>query len=226
MKVHILVEGASERVFFDRWAPRAFPDHEFVVRPYQGKGKLPRDPAARPDPRHRGLLDLLPATLRAYGATSAMAADGVLVVVDLDDENREELERRLAAIAQASAPLRVVMRLAIEELEAFYLGDLRALETAFPDADMLTARDYVADSIVGTAELFGKVIGDDGLRKVMWADCMGARLGTTPSGSRSPSFKALHAGIRELVSVAAQPKRSRKKHWKTRHSSQRKKGRE
>lgn len=153
-----------------------------------------------------------------------MAADGVLVVVDLDDEHRTELEQRLEAVVQASQPLRVVIKLAIEELEAFYLGDLRALEAAFPMADMAIARSYIPDSIVGTAELFGRIIGDDGLRKVMWADKMGAQLATKPSRSRSPSFKALHAGIRDLVSTTAAPKARRKKHWKSRHSSQRKKG--
>jgi hypothetical protein len=222
MKVHVLVEGASELVFIDRWAPRAFPGHEFVVRPHQGKGTLPRNLAARPNPRHRGLLDLLPATLRAYSATAAMAADGVLVIVDLDDEDRADFEQRLAAIAQATQPLRVVIRLAIEELEAFYLGDLRALKIAFPNADMTRAAAYAADSIVGTAELFGEIIDDDGLRKVLWAERMGSRLTTNPSRSRSPSFKALHAGIQDLVSVAAPPKPPRKKHWRTKHSSQRK----
>ncbi|MEO8844309.1 MAG: DUF4276 family protein [Kofleriaceae bacterium] len=222
MKVHVLVEGSSERAFIDRWAPRAFPGHQFVVHPHQGKGTLPRDLAATPDPRHRGLLDLLPATLRAYSATTAMVADGVLVIVDLDDDERAKVEARLVEVAETALPLRVVIRLAIEELEAFYLGDLKALKAAFPEANMVLATEYVPDSIVGTAELFGQIIDDDGLRKVSWAEQMGARLTTVGARSRSPSFKALHASIRELVKVSAKSKTPRKKHWKSRHSSLRK----
>lgn len=222
MRIHVLVEGPSERVFVEQWAPRAFRGHEFVVRPHQGKGTLPQNLDAKPDPKHRGLLDLLPATLRAYAATPALAADGVLVLVDADDADYSALEARLIDIAVQTLPLRVVVRFAVEELEAFYLGDLRALKAAFPRADLAKATAYVPDSIVGTAEFFGDVIGDDGLRKVVWAESMGARLTTKPSQSRSPSFRSLCKGISELVATVNPSKRPRNKHWKSRHSSQRK----
>jgi hypothetical protein len=85
--------------------------------------------------------------------------------------------------------LRVLVRLAVEEIEAFYLGDLRALERAFPEADMRRARAYVPDSICGTWELFGKIVRDGGGNKVAWAEAMGPRLTTQAERSRSPSFR-------------------------------------
>lgn len=223
MKVHVLVEGPSERAFFDRWLPRAFAGHQFITHPHQGKGTLPKDHKAPPLPRRFGLLDLLPATLRAYSASPEMTDDGVLVVLDADDEDPGDLEKRIGKIVTAYAPARTMVRLAVEETEAYYLGDLRALKAAFPEADMGAAKAYVADSIVGTAEKFGEVVGDDGLRKVLWAEAMGPRVTTDPARSRSPSFRALHSGIRELVAATRAPKPARKKHWKTRHSSIRKK---
>jgi hypothetical protein len=223
MKVHVLVEGTSEKEFIDRWAPRAFKDHQFITHPHQGKGTLPRDPSAAPNPKHRGLLDLLPATLRAYAASPEMANDGVLVLVDADSEDCAALKQSLATIVRTISPLHAVVRIAVEEMEAFYLGDLKALKAAYPKANMVTAQGYEPDSIVGTAELFGQIIGDDGLRKVLWAEEMGTRVTITPSRSRSPSFRALHAGINRLVTKKPAPSQQRKKHWKSRHSAIRKK---
>ncbi len=152
--------------------------------------------------------------------------DGVLVLVDADDDDCRVLKSELKSVVDAVSPLKAIVRIAIEEVEAFYLGDLRALKAAFPAADMNTARAYEPDSIVGTAELFSRIVGDQALRKVTWAEEMGARLTTNPSRSRSPSFKALHAGVEKLLTMTTRPvKARRKKHWKVRHPSHRKKKR-
>ncbi len=142
--------------------------------------------------------------------------------MDADNEDCKKLKSQLLAIVGAMNAPRVLIRIAVEETEAFYLGDLGALKAAFPNADMKRAREYVPDSIIGTAELFGEIVGDDGLRKVMWAEEMGDRMTTTASRSRSPSFRALHSGIKQLV-TKNKTKPKRKKHWKSVHSSLRKK---
>jgi hypothetical protein len=225
VKVFVLVEGPSEKVLLERWAPRAFPGHQFFLRPHQGKGELPR--RREVDPKRRGLLDQLPATLRAYAKTCT-ANEAVLVLVDADDNDCVTLKRQLLELAQNECPnLRVVFRIAVEETEAFYFGDLKAIKAAFPDADMERARSFVPDSLPtnGTAEEFATVVGDDTLRKVDWAERMSTKLTTSPAASRSPSFKALHAGIKKLVQVARTPKRKAKKHWRSRHSSVRKRKR-
>jgi hypothetical protein len=200
VKVHVLVEGRSEQIFLERWAPRAFRHHEFVVHPHQGKGSLPRAPDAQPSPRARGLLDLLPATLRAYAASLDPTREAVLVLIDADSDDCRDLKQRVAAVAERAAPeLRVVVRIAVEETEAFYLGDLAGLKQAFPSADLKRAREYANDSICGTAEVFDAVVGDGGMNKVYWAERMGSTLTIQPSQNLSPSFRALHAGLNRLV---------------------------
>lgn len=147
-------------------------------------------------------------------------------LVDADDENCVDLKNELVVLAQRECPgLRVVFRIAVEETEAFYFGDLRALAAAFPDADVAQARAFEPDSrpANGTAEAFAKIVGDDTLRKVGWAERMGPKLTTQPGRSRSPSFKALHAGITKLVNSQPKPKKRTRKHWKSRFSSLRKK---
>lgn len=223
MRVHVLVEGKSESELIERWAPRAFKGHTFIAHPHQGKGTLPKNPTHKPDPRRHGLLDLLPATLRAYGSSPNAAGDAVLVLVDADREDCTKLKAKLVSLVQSTNPRpKVVIRIAVEETEAFYLGDLRALRIAFPNADMRKARRYQNDSIVGTAELFGEIVADGGLNKVHWAEEMGLRLTTNPSRSTSPSFRALHRGIAKLIAGQPTPGRRSKKHWKARHPGLRK----
>ena len=208
MKVHVLVEGLSEKALIDRWAPRAFRGHSFEAHPHQGKGTLPDDPAGPPVPRRRGLLDLLPATLRAFAAAGESA---ILVLVDADRDDCTRLKRRLVAMAAKLDPRpNVVFRIAVEETEAFYLGDLHALGLAFPKADTRRARQYKPDSICGTAELFGEIVGDGGLNKVWWAEAIGPHLTTVPKRSRSPSFRALHAGVKKLLETSDEPAKKRK----------------
>ncbi len=94
----------------------------------------------------------------------------VLVLVDADNDDVAELERRLESLKASLQPAPVVVfRFAIEETEAFYLADLKPLAAAFPDFDQALARSYVPDSICGTWELFGRVVGDGGGNKVAWA---------------------------------------------------------
>lgn len=225
MRIRVLVEGKSEQLLIEQWCIRAFPKHEVIVHPHQGKGEIP-NLTKKPDYRRRGLLDQLPATLRALAKEQETA---VLVLVDSDDEECTDLKNRLLTLATQirPKPTRLMFRIAVEETEAFYLGDLKAIRKAYPDADMKKAKRYTPDSVCGTAELFGEIINDDGLNKVAWAEAMGNTLTTRPEGSRSPSFRALHAAFVTLASSPSRPTTAQRpkkagKHWKSRFSAQRK----
>lgn len=208
MTIHVLVEGPSELAFLQAWASRLVPGHSIRVHPHQGKGSLPAALATSPNPRKRGVLDQLPAKLRGFAASLDPAKDGVLVLVDADNDSCSQLAADISKAATACAPrLNVVVRIAVEEMEAFYLGDQRGLKVAFPDADLDRARAYSPDSIVGTWELFGDIIGDPSGSKVLWAEKMGPRITTSPARSRSPSFKALCRGLLRL----AQPRPAKPK---------------
>jgi len=200
MTIHILVEGPSERVFLDGWVMRSFPGQNFRVHPHQGKGKLPRQIDEKPDRKMRGLLDQLPAKLRGFSAALNPKSDGVLVLIDADDDDENLLQAEIINVATQCAPkLQVRVSVAIEEMEAFYLGDLKALKHAYPEANMSRARQYVPDSICGTWELFGDIVGDDGGNKVAWAEAMAPYLTTEAKKSRSPSFRALISNLEGLV---------------------------
>lgn len=212
MNVHLLVEGASERAFLEPWCRRLLNGKRVKVHPHQGKGSLRYPLSQRPDPRHRGLLDQLPAKLRGFAAAEPPPR-GVVVLIDADDESCKDLASAvLGAAAEVAPSLNVVVRVAIEETEAFYLGDLRAVEKAYPDADMGLARRYVPDSIVGTWETFGQVIGDDGENKVAWAETMGEVVTTSAAATRSPSHRALMRALRRLLKDPPAPAQKRRKY--------------
>lgn len=208
MRLHILVEGESEEALLNVWLPRFLPPgHSFVIIRHRGKGRLSRDPVRVPDIRREGLLDQLPAKLRAYGKTLDPATDRLLVLVDADDEPCLELKRRLLETLESCDPHPVVLfRLAIEETEAFYLGDPQAIRRAFPQARLQRLKSYAQDSACKTWELFQSVIGDPVEDKVRWAERMAPHLGTTWKGSdanRSPSFRQLCKGLLRLTGEPA-----------------------
>jgi hypothetical protein len=204
MRLHVLVEGGSEEALLRGWLPRFLPPgHSFQIIPHRGKGRLPRDPVRVPDIRREGLLDQLPAKLRAYGRTLDPATDRLLVLVDADDEPCLDLKRRLLETLESCDPRPVVLfRLAIEETEAFYLGDSQAIRKAFPQARLHLMQGYAQDSVCNTWELFQTVIGDSTEDKVGWAERMAPHLGTAWRGSdanSSPSFRQLCMGLLKLA---------------------------
>jgi len=213
MTIHILVEGPSERVLLEKWSSRLAMGQPVRLHPHQGKGSLPDDVSAVVAKHRRGLLDQLPAKLRGFSSSLDPNDDSVVVLVDADDEDVPSLRARIsAAIEQVAPSMRVLVRIAVEETEAFYLGDLRALKAAFPAADMARARAYQPDSICGTWELFGSIVGDGGGNKVAWAEEMAPVLTTKANESRSPSFRDLLLGLRELAAARKAPAKRRAKY--------------
>jgi hypothetical protein len=202
MHIHVLVEGASEKALLEGFLPRFQPRHSHTVHAHQGKGNLPV-PGIPVDQRHRGLLDQLPAKLRAFGKSLSPAVELVLVLVDADSDGCEELKARIVAVLDACDPRPTTMiRVAVEETEAFYLGDKRAIHKAFGTVRRAPYSTYGQDSVCGTWEVFQAVIGAPYDAKVRWAEKIAPHLSIAVSGkhrNRSPSFRQLCAALQMLA---------------------------
>jgi len=202
VKLHFLVEGTSEVKFLEGLLPRLIPKHQFEIYPHQGKGKLPDDPRMPPDLKRRGVLDLLPATLRAWGKSFSPETDRIVLLVDLDNDDctflLEKLSDMLAAIEPAPSCL---FRIAIEEVEAWYLGDWVALKRAFPKAKKALWTTYEQDAIGKTWEFLQHIIQDPMDRKTFWVEKMGTELNVVEgdSANLSPSFQKFCSGVRRLA---------------------------
>ncbi len=101
--------------------------HSWSIYAYKGIGRIPRDMRSEPDRKKRTLLDLLPSVLRAYGRSLEPSA-AVIVVVDLDDKDCIAFKQELVGVLNACNPRpRALFRIAIEESEAWLLGDRDAV---------------------------------------------------------------------------------------------------
>lgn len=106
---------------------------------------------------------------------------------------------------------RVLYRIAIEELEAWYLGVVNALRQAYPAAKLEKLADYVQDSQTGTWELLVDIIHPGGLaelyakgkhsplvreEKLKWAKTIAPYMDVEQN--RSASFCCFRDGLRQV----------------------------
>jgi hypothetical protein len=215
MHIEFLIEDTSTRRLLEYLVPRMIGDqgmpHTWRMHAYQGLGRLPRDLSGSADPSHRLLLDKLPQLLRAYRRTQGV--DAVVVVLDVDRRDCRVFLQELRSVADAcgSGP-EVLFRLAIEETEAWYLGDRAAMRAAFPRGRFNILDRYAPDTICGTWELLAEAIHPGGMNalrqakgilpgqlKHEWAERIGPFL--DPNRNLSPSFGKLRDGLRRLVGL-------------------------
>jgi hypothetical protein len=213
MHFEVLIEDRSGGIVVEALLSRMLPPtgHSVSIRPHRGKGEFPRDPAARPDRMSSGLLDLLPAKLRAYSIVLDPASNAIVVLMDSDKEDPEPLRERISGMCSRFAPtIPLVVALSVEEMEAWILGDSTAIFEAFPDADRPMLDAYRQDSICGTWEWLARVLLKEralaliregypmvGIRKHEWADAISPFL--EPSRNLSPSFRRFSEDITKVV---------------------------
>jgi hypothetical protein len=201
VRLHFLVEGLADQAFLEALLPRLIPKHTWRVYPHQGRGRIPGDLAKPPDPSRRTLLDNLPSKLRAFGRSLDPATDRVVVLLDSDDDDCAELLNKLRLTHAAVEPRPTTLyRLAIEELESWFLGDEAAVETTFPKLNRRKLKTWQPDSVGGTWELFQEVIRAQSENKVYWGEAMGAALAVgepLEERNRSPSYRSFCRRVRE-----------------------------
>ena len=178
-RVVLLLEEYSMKVLLDGLLPRLFPGLEFLCVPHEGKHDLETS---------------MPRKLRAW------REPGVRFVVVRDNDGADclALKAELAKECEDSGRADTLVRIACQELEAWYFGDPESLADAF-DAPRLSGlgnraqfRDpdgvqHPARMLAGLAPSFQKVSG---------ARAMGLRL--TPERNTSRSFRAFVRGIARI----------------------------
>lgn len=200
--LEFLVEELSAKQVLDRIVPRVCPGVAFEVRAFQGK----------PD-----LLRKLPQRLAGYSAWAPQSDVRVVVLVDRDTDDCMQLKEQLEAIV-AGARLRtprtalegeridMITRIAVEELEAWFFGDISALRAAYPRipvtlADRASFRtpDAIAGGTAEALELVLKRAGyySTGLPKVTNAELVAQHMDVDVNNSSS--FIAFRDGVRRLI---------------------------
>lgn len=221
MHFEVLVEDLSGKKALDILIPKIIGDqHTFRVIEYRGIGHIPKNLKSSTDASKRILLDQLLRLLRGYGKTfagyPANYPAAVIVVCDLDDKCLKAFRQELFRVLNACNP-RPETRfcIAIEEGEAWLLGDIPAIQTAYPNVRDNVLNDYTNDAICGTWELLADAIsqgGANGLKKrgwrvigrekSMWAVNIAPHMNV--EANNSPSFCYFRQKIQELMGHSAQ----------------------
>ncbi|MEI7832444.1 MAG: hypothetical protein WCJ56_04525 [bacterium] len=215
MHFEILVEDQSGKKALDILVPKIIGEnHTFRVHPYKGIGRISKKVRGTSDPVKRILLAELPRLLSGYGeafASSEPYQYSVLVICDLDNKCLKEFLTELDAILNSCYPKPVTrFCIAIEEGEAWLLGDIPAIKKAYPRAKDAILQNYKNDSICGTWEVLADAIFPGGSQalsakgwqatgaeKSAWAEKITPYMDTNLNASNS--FMFFRNTIMELV---------------------------
>jgi len=216
MHFEILVEDQSGKKALDILVPKMIGDqHTFRVLPYKGIGKLPTNLHHTPDPSKRILLTQLPRLLRGYGKTFSATPERyqaiVIVVCDLDDKCLKTFRRELLDTLDTCHPRpKALFCIAIEEGEAWLLGDKKAVLMAYPLAKEAILSTYDNDSICGTWERLADAVYPGGYQKLMdkgwqsvgmekskWAQAIAVHMDVM--NNDSPSFRYFRDKLQNLA---------------------------
>ena len=161
------------------------------------------------------MLDQLPRLLRGYGNTfanyPANYPAAVILVCDLDDKCLKAFREELFTVLDTCNPKpETRFCIAIEEGEAWLLGDIPAIKVAYPNARNNVLNRYENDSICGTWELLADAVSQGGssalrrrggqavgIEKSAWAEHITPH--TNVEVNKSPSFRYFRTKIQELI---------------------------
>ena len=215
MHFEILVEDQSGKVLIENLLDRILnvnaKETSYNIHSYKGIGHIPKNLNSTIDPRKRLLLNHLPKLLRAYGKSLRNSPSVVVVVVDSDDRDFVSFKQELLDLLEQCDPCpNVLYRIAIEEMEAWLLGDYPAIRAAYPRAKNAILNGYVQDSICGTWETLANAIhssGSGGLTilgypeigkvKCRWAQEITPHMDV--ENNRSRSFQLFRDSLREIL---------------------------
>jgi hypothetical protein len=193
MHLELLVEDRSTEAALSALVPEIVPDATFRIHPHGGK---------------RELLGRLPGRLRGY-ARSRTPEMRIVIVIDEDREDCLRLKRRIATEARrAGIHAITLVRIAVEELEAWFLGDEGAVVACFPRVTPFAGRrgfrdpDAVAGGTWEALERLLQQAGEypAGLLKIDAATRIAALMNV--DANRLRSFCAFRDGLRRLAEAS------------------------
>lgn len=132
----LLVEDQSGQTMLEFLLPKILGDeHTYKVHSYKGVGHIPKNLSTPLHARNKNLLNHLPRLLRGFGRQFANHQAAVVVVCDLDKRCLKQFRQALLALLADCHPAPDThFCIAVEEGEAWLLGDPDAIKRAYPTA--------------------------------------------------------------------------------------------
>lgn len=200
MHIEFLLEEPSAQTALDLLLPKLLPpDTTWNCFPHRGKTDL---------------LQRLPGRLKTYARQFPHQPElRVVVLMDADTDCRRrktELERIIAeaglytkTTAAPGQQFRIITRLAITELEAWFLGDREAIQTAYSRVrpQHFSGLPAQPDAVSDAWETLWRVLQAGGYyragkAKVEWAETIAPHL--NPERNTSASFQYFRLGLAAL----------------------------
>ncbi len=190
-----------------------YPDITYRITSFKGIGGFTKKNTVK-ETRTGKLLNDLTTYLRGFNRRLQYSPSVVIVVLDNDDNDPIQFKKLLENVAtQNMISIDHVFCLAIEEIEAWLLGDEAAVINAYPNARLTVLHSYIQDSICGTWETLADVVykgGQQALKKQHfsergrikneWAKSIGVYLDL--ENNKSPSFNSFIAEIFKRAGAA------------------------
>jgi len=202
LHVEFLVEELSTQEALENILPKIFREFtSFDIHSYRGKTDL----VSKLPSRLKGYKEWIPADWK------------IVILVDQDRQDCLLLKQNLENIAADAGLItksraggnqnfQVLTRIAVEELEAWFFGDVKAITTAYPKVspNLATQAKYRnPDAITGgTWEALERVMQkagyhQGGLEKVKAAREISAHM--NPSDNRSKSFQVFYCSLLDII---------------------------
>lgn len=216
MHIEILIEDLSGQKMLEILMERMVGAHiTYKIHKYKGIGHLPKNITDSRNAGSKALLNNLPKLLNGLGKTFQAYGEEypavVFVIMDLDRNNFSIFHNQLVEVLDAcDTKPETKFCIAIEEGEAWLLGDINAIKRAYPNAKVPILNSYVNDSICGTWEVLADAIhpsGSTGLKlagfqasgtaKYEWAENITPYMDL--DNNQSQSFNYFYSKMNEIV---------------------------
>ena len=200
-----LIEDMSSEILITKIMDKIKNKHELITyecKSFHGIGGFTKKNTVK-ETKTGKLLNDLATYLRGFNKSLKGISAAVFVVLDNDDHDTDSFRKELDQVAiDNEISVDYVFCIAIEEVEAWLLGDRNALKTAYPEAKDSVLNAYKQDSICGTWEILAGAIApkkfiqiknrnlsyaEIGKMKCEWADRIGEYI--EPERNSSQSFQ-------------------------------------